>query len=107
MIKVENRHKYSGVGVYVGRPSALGNPFVIGKDGDRAEVIEKYRQWLRREYRRNGKAKVMLVALSKCYKRGDGITLICSCAPQACHADVIAEAIPRVAATLVDDVPAD
>ena len=28
--------------VYIGRPSVWGNPFVIGKDGTRAEVVEKY-----------------------------------------------------------------
>jgi hypothetical protein len=33
---------------YIGRPSMWGNPFVIGKDGTRAEVVEKYECWLRR-----------------------------------------------------------
>ena len=28
---------------YVGRPTALGNPFAIGRDGSRAEVIQLYR----------------------------------------------------------------
>ena len=32
--------------IYIGRGSKWGNPFVIGKDGTRAEVIEKYGQWL-------------------------------------------------------------
>lgn len=32
--------------VYVGRPSIWGNPFVIGKDGTRDEVIAKYGSWL-------------------------------------------------------------
>lgn len=32
--------------VYVGRPTKWGNPFVIGRDGDRDEVIERYRGWL-------------------------------------------------------------
>ena len=36
----------AGNAVYVGRPSIWGNPFVIGKDGSRAEVIEKYETWL-------------------------------------------------------------
>jgi hypothetical protein len=36
----------AGNAVYVGRPSVWGNPFVIGKDGSRAEVIEKYETWL-------------------------------------------------------------
>ena len=31
--------------VYIGRPSIFGNPFVIGPDGDRGEVIEKYRAY--------------------------------------------------------------
>jgi len=27
--------------VYIGRPSKWGNPFVIGRDGSRADVIAK------------------------------------------------------------------
>jgi hypothetical protein len=29
--------------VYIGRPSKWGNPFQIGRDGTRDEVIAKYR----------------------------------------------------------------
>lgn len=32
--------------VYIGRPSKWGNPFAIGKDGTREEVVEKYRIYL-------------------------------------------------------------
>lgn len=32
--------------VYIGRPSKWGNPFIIGKDGTREEVIAKYRAWI-------------------------------------------------------------
>ena len=32
--------------VFVGRPTKWGNPFVIGRDGSRAEVIAKYRAWV-------------------------------------------------------------
>ena len=31
---------------YIGRPSKWGNPFTIGRDGTRAEVIEKYARYL-------------------------------------------------------------
>lgn len=31
---------------YIGRPSKWGNPFVIGADGTRDEVVERYRTWL-------------------------------------------------------------
>ena len=35
--------------VYVGRGSKWGNRFVIGKDGSREEVVEKYRVWFEKE----------------------------------------------------------
>jgi len=35
--------------VYVGRPSKWGNPFVIGRDSSRDEVIAKYRAWIVRQ----------------------------------------------------------
>jgi len=35
--------------VYVGRPSKWGNPFAIGRDGTRDEVIAKYRAWIVRQ----------------------------------------------------------
>lgn len=66
--------------VYVGRPSIWGNPFEIGKDGTRAEVIEKYRAYLL------GDAKLMSLLPTL-----RGKTLGCWCSPQACHGDVIAE----------------
>ena len=28
--------------IYIGRPSKWGNPFIIGRDGTRKEVIDKY-----------------------------------------------------------------
>ncbi len=33
--------------VYIGRPSEFGNPFRIGVDGDRDEVIEKFKEWIK------------------------------------------------------------
>lgn len=32
--------------VHIGRPSKWGNPFSIGKDGNRYQVIDKYREWI-------------------------------------------------------------
>ena len=66
--------------VYVGRPSKWGNPYVIGKDGDRAHVIEMYRIWLK-DARRELKARAEL----------RGKDLICWCAPKPCHADILLE----------------
>lgn len=43
--KVVNCTKES-CNVYIGRPSKWGNPFVIGKDGDRNDVVEKHMFWI-------------------------------------------------------------
>ncbi len=65
--------------VYIGRPSKWGNPYVIGRDGTRAQVIAKYRDWVLRR-------PDLLAALPELH----GKTLGCWCAPQPCHGDVLA-----------------
>jgi len=65
--------------VYVGRPSKWGNPYVIGRDGDRKEVIRKYKRYLRRTPR-------LMKAMDDELREHD---FICWCAPLACHADVL------------------
>ena len=71
-------------GVYIGRPSFLGNPFTIGKDGTREEVIEKYRDYFWRRIYFDAEFKAAVEKLR-------GQDLACWCAPQACHGDVIVE----------------
>jgi hypothetical protein len=78
---LNQRHKpASGPMIYVGRPTKWGNPFVIGKDGTRDEVIAKYREWLRDQ-------PALMAALPTLR----GFHLVCWCAPAACHADVLLE----------------
>jgi hypothetical protein len=66
--------------VYIGRPSKWGNPFAIGRDGTRDEVIEKYREYLRE--------RLDLVEAAR--RELKGKVLGCWCAPAACHGDVLA-----------------
>jgi hypothetical protein len=66
--------------VYIGRPSKWGNPFVVGKDGTREQVIATYRQWI-----------VSQTALMAALPELKGKTLGCWCAPHACHGDVLAD----------------
>lgn len=63
--------------VYIGRGSKWGNPYVIGKHGNRRDVIDQY--YIR-------------------FLQGDlvnqvhelrGKDLVCYCAPLACHGDVL------------------
>ena len=70
----------------LGSDGHYGNPWTIGRDGNREQVIAKYRSFiysssdleaikLRKDIRKNLKGKV----------------LGCWCSPQACHADIIAQ----------------
>jgi hypothetical protein len=83
MAKVLNKYR-DGIpkgAVYIGRPSKWGNPFAIGKDGDRDEVIAKYRQWLL------ARPDMMEAAKRELF----GKDLVCFCAPKGCHGDVLLE----------------
>ncbi len=78
--------------VYIGRPvprsrlkaSVWGNPFVIGKDGTREEVMEKYRAWL-----------LSNTELLKRLPELKGKVLGCWCAPEACHGNILSEMANR------------
>lgn len=66
--------------VYIGRPSKWGNPFKIGKDGTREEVVQKYEAWLL--------GQPELVQEAKRELRGK--ILGCWCHPLKCHGDILA-----------------
>lgn len=60
------------------RPSKWGNPFVIGKDGTRKEVIKKYLIWiLKQPYLMNSLHEL------------ENKTLGCFCKPKECHGDIL------------------
>lgn len=71
--------------IYVGRGSKFGNPFRIGVDGNREEVIEQYRLHLWNMIRLG---KTSIDELAELY----GKTLGCFCKPKACHADILVKA---------------
>jgi hypothetical protein len=76
--------------VYIGRPGKWGNPFTIGKDGNRAEVIAQHRAWLLTQPQ-------LLADIPTLYHK----TLGCWCAPQECHGDTLAEWANRIHAVIV------
>lgn len=83
MIKVVHckREPYD---IYIGRPSKWGNPYSIGRDGTREEVIEKYRDYI---LNRPDLISALPELMNKC--------LGCWCKPQACHGDVLIEMVER------------
>lgn len=64
--------------IYVGRPSKWGNPYKIGIDGTREEVIELYKKWLSNQRYLN-------------LEELKGKDLVCWCKPLPCHADILLE----------------
>jgi hypothetical protein len=72
--------KKSKYDVYCGRPSLWANPFKIGQDGTRKEVIAKFKKYLLA----NEELVDKLPELR-------GKILGCWCAPKACHCDVLAD----------------
>lgn len=64
--------------VNIMRPSKWGNPFVIGVDGTRQEVIDKYEMWIATQPK-----------LLKSLHELKGRDLVCCCKPLNCHGDVL------------------
>ena len=70
--------------VYIGRGSKWGNPFVIGKDGNREGVILKYKKYITNN-------QELINALPELKNK----TLGCWCKPKACHGDVLKSMIEK------------
>lgn len=66
--------------IYIGRPTFWGNPFKIGPDGNREEVVQKYRDWIKTQ-----------PGLMERIHELKGKRLACWCKPDACHGDVLVE----------------
>ena len=79
---VVNRH-HEKFDVYIGRGTAFGNKFEIGRDGTREECIEKFRVLFNK--------KIKNERFLRQVRSLKGKRLGCSCKPQACHGDVIVE----------------
>ncbi len=82
-IRCKRGRKRPHCDVYCGRGSIYGNPFKIGKDGDRKQVIQKFREYFYKcltdvTFRDN------ILSLK-------GKILGCYCKPLECHCDVIVE----------------
>jgi hypothetical protein len=65
--------------VYIGRPGPYGNPFTIGKDGTREDVLALYVKWLHDNPD----------FVERVRKDLAGKDLICWCSPDACHGHIL------------------
>ena len=79
--------------VYVGRPSPLGNPYALGRDGSREQVIARYRRWLWAQLQAPGSAQERELRRLLAQARSGELELLCWCAPLPCHAEVVRSAL--------------
>ena len=89
--KVINKRHLSGGKMpegarYIGRPSRWGNPFKLGRDGNRDEIMDKYAEWLA-ERLNDETFRKELLKLSK------ATALVCWCKPEKCHGDLLVGAM--------------
>lgn len=68
--------------VYIGRPSKWGNPFSIGVDGTRDEVVSKYEAYI-----------MSRPQLLDSLQELEGKVLGCWCKPHVCHGDILVQMI--------------
>jgi hypothetical protein len=68
------------------KDSPFCNPFKVGKDGTREEVIAKFRSYMNSRLQQDSELVKQLLAL-------EGKRLGCWCKPDACHGDVVLELI--------------
>ena len=100
-----NLHDFNGMKeeiVYIGRrhpkwgSSLFQNPYKIGRDGNREEVIQKYRDYLD-----NSPFLLRaLLVLRENLERGQ--KLGCWCVPKACHGHVLLEALGYSASSEIE-----
>lgn len=87
---VSNKDKGEHFDTYIGRGTLWGNPYAIGQDGDRDEVIRKFAYDFSRGFLRSGDDFNEKLKLLR------GHTLGCHCKPYACHGDVLAEYLNKL-----------
>ncbi len=68
--------------IYIGRGSKWGNPFVIGRDGSRMEVVRDHELKLIEDMKAG---TVTLEELAELH----GKDLVCFCKPHLCHGDTL------------------
>ena len=90
----EHAHVHGNT-VLIDRRTKWGNPFRIGPDGSREEVIARYRADLWRRIRDGEIAIEELAAIAHCW-------YACWCLPRPCHGEVLARAAAWAAGVLAE-----
>ena len=96
MIYVQNKYRYRRAGELIMRGTPLGNPFSLGKDGDRETVIKKYKKWFDEKIKNND--PIITTEIQRLFDIAmhGNLHLLCVCKPQECHGDIIKEYLDKL-----------
>ena len=93
-INVRNKSRWKQDGYYVGRPTVLGNPFRITEDQTRDICIQRYANGLKKAIEhRNTELIYELQKMEAHLIEHNTLNLVCWCAPESCHADIIKQVL--------------
>lgn len=99
-MSVINRYHHRGncpaLSVDITRKSAYGNPYRIGVNGNRSQVLAKYRQHLLAKIDKDWGFRLAVRGLY-------GKDLCCVCAPLPCHGDILEEVAEMLYARREED----
>lgn len=88
-----DRHYGSGMDEQpVGEPGCLGNPFVMGDDGSREDVVAKFTEYFLERWQNDAELRNFV---AKYVEEHDELRLGCHCAPKLCHGEVIKSTIEK------------
>jgi len=85
-------------GVYIGRPSVLGNPFRVSAALPQGKAAAEYGPYLDRQLAAGGEVEAEIEQLAERVRSGERIAVICWCTPLPCHGDHVRRAILNAAA---------
>jgi hypothetical protein len=80
--------------IYCGRPGKgvagpFGNPFIVGRDGTRDEVIAKHAAWFHAPEQVELRNELYREAVSRLDAGASQVVLTCFCHPKSCHCDTM------------------
>ena len=88
--------KFPEDGEYIGRPSPLGNPYVMRGEHTRDAVCNEYERWLTRKVHERDEVVMSELERLAAIASVRPLKLVCYCAPKRCHGETIAKVISKM-----------
>ena len=87
--------KANALNIYIGRGSALGNPFPMKGESERDKVCDQYAEYFYEKVKKNGALKNEVIRIFRLLRSGNNVNIQCFCAPRRCHGDTIKQFIEQ------------